>query len=275
MSEQNEGLGQEGANHLPEEGASPTLGNILPRLQMPQATLRHPLARAGKITKKISMRLNGSPKEWAKSLCDCGFNSLEQKSSSLIATKIESYDFSQNPHSYVCLHFQKGSMELTYTLLDAQNPALRNLQAAHIALLALSAIGGSSLSPQFCAYISNSLSDAQKLITPAQASLEHDNSKMGKTIRELEEKLAFLYAQKDQDARSLLEAAKRSEKLEGRLSELEKIPDSALDSLALSWLTSHDGQICVQEFCQEHKITPARLEESLDRLCKQSRIKRV
>ena len=226
-------------------------------------------------SKTISVSLKGNPKSWANSLSDAGFNSLEVGKSSLIAKKFQSHDFSGNVYHQVTFELSKNKLRAEYTIDESKNSSLREMEIAHLLLLTLSAVGGASLSPELSSYLSSLFERCGRALSPSSAELEYKNSQMQKTIHELTERLAAVYSQKEKDSKQSLADARRIVDLESRLSLLTNLPDSMLAELVLSWITPHGGEIYMQDFCTRHDTPASRVEQSLDRLSKASKIRRV
>ena len=225
------------------------------------------------ITKSIKLSLASSPPNWAKSLACAGFNSLNVKKDALIAKKIQSRDIDSNPHNYIQLAFSKSSMQISHTLNDSQNPALRRIESAQIALLSLSILSESQAS--ILSYASSILDDCTRLISPQTALLEHKCSLHEKEIRSLREKLRELYSQKEKDSRQMASDSNEISCLQANIKKLTETPDSLLEELILNWLASHGGEISMREFCACHSVCARRVEDGLNRLSKSSIIQRL
>lgn len=230
----------------------------------------HPIEES---TASFPISLHKTPQDWSESLASAGFNSLEVRDGCLHATKVESFHLDGAVRHSIRLKIAKDSILIAHTLDESQNPSIRTLHSASLAMHALACIGAQvSLSCEFYKYFHSVLCGALDTLSPSQSELEHQNSKLKSEIRQLREKLTILHSQLEKDARRASSDSQKIALLEQKVTQFLKIPDSALDELVLNWLISHDGEISVHAFCNEHSVAPARVESSLERLSRDSKI---
>jgi len=233
------------------------------------------LSEISEVSTVLGVSLSRRPADWADSLASVGFSSIHESNDSLEVSKSESYSIGGKPRHFIRLKLSKENLTITYTLDSSQNPSLRALEAASIALHTLSCLDSVKLAPDFSSFLCSSLENAIGLLTPSSAQLEHQNSKMKKTVSDLNDKISDLYSQREKDSKRASADSVKIAQLEAKISKLTSIPDGMLDELVLNWLTTHDGELSVSAFCQNHPIPPSRLEQSLERLCRASKIKGV
>lgn len=226
-------------------------------------------------TISLSISLKKNPTDWSKSLVDCGFDSMEIKKDFLLLKKFQSYDFMGNPHHFISLKFSPSTLEIIYSIQENKSPALAQIDSAKLALTCLCALEVSHLSQPVFAYLLRTLSECERLLTPTNVQLEHKNSELQKSIGELMEKTNSLHSRIENDSKQLLSYSQQVSDLKTKLNSLQKIPDSMLDEIVLNWLATHDGELCMRDFCQVHSVPPASVDTSLDRLSKASKIKRI
>jgi len=239
------------------------------------SSLQKTPARPQEKTIRIKTRLSGAPNSWASSLSGTGFGKLSIRSSTLHASLVNSLDLQKNPHDYINLVFSKNYIEATYSIPSQNSAARRELEALRLVFLCLSATGQCALTPQLSAAASNSLQTALSLISKSLAEISAKNDELEAALAAQDERIRALHDERERVARRSLEDARRLQSLSSKLDSLMYLPDSFLDEAALAWLLSHGGQISISEFCSTHGATPARAEESLDRLCKAGKISRV
>lgn len=224
---------------------------------------------------EIAIALSGNPKTWASSLQDMGFEQLSVLPARLEATKVQSLDFNANAHQYIKFEISQKKLIAHYTVLEGQLPQRRKIEAARLAFLIIASIGKFESGEGFAAFLPSCLDEALSLLSADTDIILAQNHDLAKLVQELQERIQTLYAQREEMASRAISDAKKIEALESKLKSLERIPDSAVDELVLSWLSSHGGEINIAAFGAQNSIAPSRIEQSLQKLCKAGKIARV
>ncbi|MFH1306686.1 MAG: hypothetical protein ABIH83_03480, partial [Candidatus Micrarchaeota archaeon] len=224
---------------------------------------------------KLAVNLKANPHSWAKSVANLGFSEINSTKNSLSLTKIQSLDFENKPHQFIKLSLTKKSLTISYTLLLAQNPIRRKLEAARLAFLTLSSLGMPSLTPPVSAFISQCIDESISFVSADTDILSSKNHEFEKIAKEQNERIQNLYAEREKLAKRSLTDTKKLQELSSQLEKLTSTPDSVIDDNVFAWLLSHDGQINISEFSSQYNFPSARIEHSLDRLCKSGKIARV
>jgi hypothetical protein len=224
---------------------------------------------------KFKISLRGSPKSWASNLSNIGFSSIDISKSSLSLKKIFSKDLSSNPTDFISLTLQKNLITINYTLSKKQNSTSRKIEATQIALLTLGTLGCVKLDSDFCTHISSILDSCSNSISTTQASLEFENSQLRSKLSQMQATTNSLENQCEKDARIISELEAKLSSMNRDIEKLNSLSNNSIDDLVLEWLSLHNGQIRIGEFCLQFSISPIRVEQSLERLCKLSLIKKV
>ena len=87
--------------------------------------------------------------------------------------------------------------------------------------------------------------------------------------------LKQLEAQREADSKRQLADTQTIQALQEKIRHLERLPDSLLDEELMEWLRAHDGQVDAHEAARSLGVAGQRVEDALDRLCKQGRIQRI
>ncbi|MFA5107907.1 MAG: hypothetical protein WC492_00010 [Candidatus Micrarchaeia archaeon] len=224
----------------------------------------------------FEISIKGTPAKWASDLSSVGFSKIHAKSGVLNLSYIESEDMSGNAHSFIDFEFSKNSLKICYSVSQTQSPALRKLRAAQLALLCISSMGAEpAISQKFASFLSNCLEEASQLSSTDSALLMQKNRELEESISKLQERIDNLYAEREAMARQFISDAAKISELNSQLLILSSTPDSVFDDEVLSWLISHDGQICIREFCQKDGAPAGRVEQSLNRLATSGRLSRI
>ncbi len=224
---------------------------------------------------KFKISLRGSAKLWASNLSDIGFSSIDISKSSLSLKKIFSKDLSSNPTDFISLTLQKNLITISYTLSKKQSPTSRQIEATQIALLTLGTLGCVKLDSDFCTHISSILDSCSKSISTTQSSLEFENSQLRSKLSQLHATINSLGEQCEKNVRTINGLETKLASTSKDIEKLNSLSNDSVDDLVLEWLSLHNGQIQIGEFCSQFSINPVRAEQSLERLCKLSLIKKV
>ncbi|MDE1798362.1 MAG: hypothetical protein KGH63_03075 [Candidatus Micrarchaeota archaeon] len=247
--------------------------NALPKTEHPSNP--RPPQQATERQVVLTARLAGNPKQWLASLSDAGFASVRLAPTSLELTAVQSADVHGQPFDYIFLRLSSRQIVLSYTLRPGQRAARRQMEAARLLLLTLSALPANAPPPALCAGLRQSMQQALDSVSESGEQLLHQNEQLLEENAALRARVESLGAAQEAAARQLLKQAQSMEDMRSRLEALSALPDAALDEEVLEWLVSHDGHILLREVAALHGVPPARVEESLDRLSKTGRIARA
>jgi len=248
------------------------LGSHLRKL-LPSSPASNPLLSLQQI--EIPLELSGSPSQWSAAISDLGFTSLTESAKKLELELAESLDLQGRPHQYVRLTLNPHHLQICYTQSAHLHPVRRKLQALQLALLTLSASGAWRSSSEFQLQIAQAFSDALALVSDDTDSLRLRAESAEKQVAELLARLQPMEAQREADAKRQLADTQTIQSLQEKISHLQHLPDSLLDEELMEWLRAHDGQVHVREAARSIGVAGQRVEDALDRLCKQNRIQRI
>ena len=223
----------------------------------------------------LAVSLDGKPAGWMASLSDLGFTSARILSDSLELELVQSNDLFGKAHDFIRLTLSKKELVIAYTVLPAQNPARRKLEAARLALLALGATRSLSSPPALLSFMAECLDGAIANLSLCDEPLLSKNAQLDERVRELGKALKGMAAGRESDARKMLADAQAIGSLQSRLDALLSMSDRAVDEEVMEWLRSHDGVVSVRELARHLAVPPSRVEAGLDRLCKQGLIAKV
>ena len=223
----------------------------------------------------VPMHLAGSPNQWLAALSDLGFSAARAGSGRLELEAAESLDLEGRPHQFIRISMGSSGAQVRYTQTAGQHPARRKLQALQLLMLTLSASNAIPSQSPFARTVADGINAVLELTDTGTDALKLKSESLDKQVRELQARLRQLESQRELDARRQVTDAHTIQTMQDRLGKLETLPDSTLAEELMEWLRAHDGAISVGDFSRHSGVAHARVEDMLDRLCKNGRIQRV
>ncbi len=193
---------------------------------------------------------------------------------------IESADRNKRPHLYIGLRFGQGAAVAEYSIpQEVPDPDARRISVIDTMLSLLSILEEEGAFKPSNQGVYELASDAIRLsggyvgvdIQRLKAGLEQSTRESARLIEEN----GLLKEEKEGLGFQCMEMERKIQDYEERISSLERMTDSQLDSEILRWVEDHGGKLHDSGFCRAHSIGQARLEERLDALSKRGVIRIV
>lgn len=211
-----------------------------------------------------------------KEISGLGFTHIEQAGGMVVARSIESEDLNKNPYAYVTLVFRKNGVEAEYSMPPEMNEKKRKLDVCRLLLDALALVDCYELKlVSLYKFVAESLADATEFVGADYEQLKNRFDSLSEENDGLKAKYKEIADLNERNSKLLLEKERMNDVLKERIRALEGIGDQTLEEELFEWLETHNGEIDVLLFSKLHNITPARVEEGLDRLLKEGYIARA
>jgi hypothetical protein len=224
----------------------------------------------------ITGRRSIAPRKLYSRLSDAGFGELEQTKNAVVAKSVQSEDIEGKPYLFVRLEFAPGALHVSYSMPEGSSPDERFLAACKIALDALQYADCYELDrKEFYQVLASAIDRSHAMLGTNAGKLIAEKQNLESALASAKESSAMMRAQGSKCETLLLEAIRKNEALSARVSQLESVSDAVLCEQIMEWLEMHGGKISVLEFSRAKGITPSRVEEGLDRLMKNGKIKRI
>jgi hypothetical protein len=211
-----------------------------------------------------------------KKIGGLGFTHIEQTRKALVARSVESEDLNKNPYSYITLTFRKNGVDVEYSMPPEMNGKKRMVDVCRLLLDVLALVDCYDLKlASLYKFLSESLSGATEFVGADYEQLKNRFDSLLEENEEIKAKYRETADLNERNNKLLLEKERLNGVLKERIRELEGMSNQTLEEELFEWLGAHNGEIDVLLFSKLHNMTPARVEEGLDRLLKEGYIARA
>jgi len=219
---------------------------------------------------RISLKgnLTGTFDAMAGRLATLQIFSIEVKSDSLSIARIESRDIQKRPFLFIIITFTKDTVTVDYTISLDSSPKLRKLFVIKTLLNVLSLVSDLYVvdNAQIFQYTDSAIDEVVNSLSQSYSSLFNNYDSLFNEYRELKRlNLQLEAANKNLTVQAQKLDAENKE-LSERLKALETYSDESLMVMVEDWIEAHDSTIDINEFAQNYKISPTRVEQILNKM---------
>lgn len=194
--------------------------------------------------------------------------SIKVTQSNLILVRVESRNIQKKPFLFMIFTFDKDSISVDYSIGFDTNTKMRRLYVMKnlIAVLSLVTDLYEADNTDLLQHLDSAIDDVLGSLTQDYSTLYHRYGSLLDQFHELKRLNIELTSSNKNLAvqASLLETENND--LKERLKGLETYSDESLMSLIEEWIDSHAGTIDINEFAENYKVTPPRVEQMLNKM---------
>ncbi len=220
---------------------------------------------------RIPARRTGSSASLLQSLSSLSFLRLVQDSAepdTILALNVESRDIQKNPYLFSITYFRPQSIDVMYTLLPGTSPKTRRLDMLKYALNLLTlTVNEYALSmPYLYQLLESAMADLHEYVAADYDKLFSTYDALSSQSAALNKKVKELTDANEALAKDNYDLKGRLDELVLRVQSVERYSDSVLAVKIQEWLSEHNGEINLTEFCSVHAVSEARVEQVLNSL---------
>ncbi len=217
---------------------------------------------------KISGNLKKSIKEVADLLKTISFLEVVQEKELVNAAYIESRDITKAPYLFSILKIKKEEIEVLYSIPPEIAPKKRKLDIVRYLLNILSLLEQVFSIDQKTIYqlIELVTREMSEDITLEQSKMFIVYDTVKKENEVLKKKIERLNEENEALRNKHYELKGKYDEILLRIRDLESLSDETLKTRVQEWVSEHQGEINVYEFCKVYKVSETRVEEILNKL---------
>ncbi|MGC8572133.1 MAG: hypothetical protein ACP5RI_00310 [Candidatus Micrarchaeia archaeon] len=189
-------------------------------------------------------------------------------SDSLIVARVESRNIQKLPFMFMIFTFKKDSVELNYSYGSDTSPKLRRLSVLRhfIAIMSLISNLYTVDNIDLFQHLDSAIDDVLNGLSQDYGTLYNNYDSLFSKYRELRRlNIELANSNKNLSVQASTLSAENNE-LKERLKVLETYSDESLMAMVENWVDAHGGIIDINEFANNYKLTPPRVEEILNKM---------
>ncbi|MGC8651639.1 MAG: hypothetical protein ACP5UH_00075 [Candidatus Micrarchaeia archaeon] len=200
--------------------------------------------------------------------------SIKKAASELSIARIESHDIQKRPFLFIIITFSKDSVTVDYTIPLDSSPKIRKLYVLKVLLSILSLVSDLYMvdNTELFQYTDSAIDDVLNSMSQSYSSLFNNYDSLFNEYRELKRLNLELSAANKSLTVQAQQLSAENKELHDRLSALEAYSDESLMVMVENWLEAHDSTIDINEFAQNYKLSPTRVEQILNKMVSQGYI---
>lgn len=194
--------------------------------------------------------------------------SIKHTPTELSIARVESRDMQKRPFLFIIMTFSNNSITIDYTVpLDA-SPKMRKLYVIKVLLSILSLVSDLYVvdNAELFQYTDSSIDEVLNSLSQSYSSLFNNYDSLFNEYRELKRLNLELEASNKSLTVQAQQLSTENKDLSERLKALEAYSDESLMVMVEDWIEAHDSTIDINEFAQNYKISPTRVEQILNRM---------
>jgi hypothetical protein len=223
---------------------------------------------------KIGATLIGTFDAIANRLATLQMFSIKVNPDGIILARVESRDIQKRPFLFHIITLYKDRLTAEYTIAPDSSEKLRKLYIIKTVMGLLSLIVDlySPNSAELFQYTDSSIDDVLNSMSQSYSTLFNNYDSLFNEYRELKRlNIELTAANKNLDVQTT-QLSSDNEELKARLKSLETYSDESLMVMVQEWIEAHNNTIDINEFANNYKITPPRVEQILNKLVTQGYI---
>lgn len=239
---------------------------------MPEKTPSAQQKTAQGVPKADAIKLKGTLKKDFKDIVGVlrtvSFLEVAQEKDSVSAAYVESRDINKMPYLFSILKITTDEVSLVYSIPPEIAPKKRRLDMVRYMLNILSLLESVFSVDQKTIYqmievatkeMGEGLTMEQSKLLVAYDTLKKEHDVVGRRLERLNDENEAL-------RRKNFELKEKNDELMLRTQDLETLSDATLKMRLQEWISDHNGEINIYEFCKVYKVSETRAEETLNRL---------
>ncbi len=210
----------------------------------------------------------GRLRDLAATLRSISFLEIAPEKDALNVMYVESRDIDKNPYLFSIVKLKEDEVETLYTIPPEISPRKRRVDVIRYLLNILSLVSASYEVENKTLYqlIENAIKDLSSSVTMDYTKLFTSYDSLKKEADDFKKKVARLVEQNQALTTNNYELKSENDELRLRIKQLTGLSEEALRAKLQEWVMEHNGSISIPEFSKVHKVSEAKVEETLNRL---------
>ncbi len=217
---------------------------------------------------RIKGRLIGTFDVMSNRLSTLQMFSIKTTPTSLTLVRVESRNIQKKPFLFMIFKFEKDYISVDYSIGFDSSVKIRRLYVFKnlIAILSLITDLYDADDTDLLQHLDSAIDDVLGSLTQEYSALFNNYDSLFNKYRELKRlNIELINSNKNLSVQASLLETENIE-LKDRLKLLETYSDDSLMAIIEEWIDSHGGSIDINEFAENYKITPPRVEQILNKM---------
>lgn len=217
---------------------------------------------------KVTGKLKGDFQDITNTLRAISFLEVAPEAEVVNAIYIESRDINKNPYLFSIIKIKSDEVEVLYSIPPEIAPRKRRIDVIRYLLNLLTLIDQYYNVENKALYqlLEVAVKELLESVTMDYSKLYTTYDALKKKADDYANKVARLKAENQALTTKNYELKSQNDELAVRNKELEAFSDETLRAKLQEWITEHNGEINVIEFCKIHNLTETRAEQMLNKL---------
>ncbi len=210
----------------------------------------------------------GKLKDLSSTLRSISFLEIAPEKEALNVIYVESRDIDKNPYLFSIVKLRENEVEVMYTIPPEISPRKRKVDVIRYLLNILSLIEKDYEVDHKTLYqlIETAIQQLSSAVTMDYTKLFTNYDSLKKEVDDYKRKVDRLTEQAQALTTSNYELKSENDSLKLQVQELSALSENALKAKLQEWIIEHNGSININEFSKLHKVSEAKVEETLNRL---------
>jgi len=193
---------------------------------------------------------------------------IRATSNDLTIIRVESRNIQRKPYLFMIFRFEKDRISIDYSIAHGTSEKLRKLYILRnlVAVLSLISDVYEADSAELFQHLDSSMDEVLGMMSQDYGTMLNQFDSVRNEYKQLKRlNIELTNSNKNLSVGAAMIKAE-NDQLKARLKQLETYSDESLMALVEEWLDAHEGLIDINEFAENYKIAPPRVEQILNKM---------
>ena len=193
---------------------------------------------------------------------------IRATSNDLTIIRVESRNIQRKPYLFMIFRFEKDRISIDYSIAHGTSEKLRKLYILRnlVAVLSLVSDVYEADSAELFQHLDSSIDEVLGMMSQDYGTMLNQFDAVRNEYKQLKRlNIELTNSNKNLSVGAAMIKAE-NDQLKARLKQLETYSDESLMALVEEWLDAHEGLIDINEFAENYKIAPPRVEQILNKM---------
>ncbi|MEM0086892.1 MAG: hypothetical protein QW346_01750 [Candidatus Micrarchaeaceae archaeon] len=216
----------------------------------------------------LAGKLVGTFEQMRDKLSALPFYSIKLDSNSLTLLRVESRNIRKEPFLFYIITFQPEGVSIVYSIAQDTSEKIRKLTIIKNLMSVLSIVNDYYKvdETKLFQYVDSGIEDMLNSLSEGYSSIFNKYDALVAEYRELKRQNLELAASNRNLTIQASQLSDDNKKLTAELNALKTFSDESLMAMIEDWIIAHNNSIDVNEFANNYKIPPPRVEQILDKM---------
>lgn len=217
---------------------------------------------------RLEGKFTGKVDNLANALASVSFLKVAKEKSAVSASYVESRDISKNPYTFSVIKFEKGGVDVIYTVPPSSAPTRRRMDVIRYFLNVLTlASDHYEVDPKLVLQLlEQTVKEIDDYSTGDYKQLYASYDSLKREVETMRRNYTLLKKQVSGLSRENYDLKNENDELKLKIESLQGMSDGVLKSKIQEWVVDHGGEMNIPDFSRVFKVPEARVEQVLDEL---------